>query len=374
MLQANLSYFKNLVQRGLFPYLREELPEFDEDHEKISMILSISQPENFIHYDFGKTGRPVKDRAKIARAFVAKAALNIPTTKDLLKRLRYDHSLRIICGWSYHYSLPSESTFSRAFAEFAQCELPERIHKALIKLAYQDKVLQHISRDATDIPVREKSKRSKSKAAEKRNSEGGPPAKPGKSKTHLQMASGKNWKELLAELRHECDSGSKVSSKRTRMYWMGYKLSVDVSDDGIPVSCILTAASVSDMLLAIPLSRKSEQRTTPFYELMDQGYYSKAIREFIEQRGRIPVIQKKPINKKMKEEMAIEARNRKALGITSVPEYRLKHRTVVERFFSDLKDNFTGRFVRVKTCAKVFCHLMFGIVALTVCRKFKALC
>ena len=31
-----------------------------------------------------------------------------------------------------------------------------------------------------------------------------------------------------------------------------------------------------------------------------------------------------------------------------------------------LKDNFGGRYVRVRGHAKVFCHLMFGVLALAI--------
>ncbi|HXB73641.1 MAG TPA: transposase, partial [Candidatus Acidoferrales bacterium] len=44
---------------------------------------------------------------------------------------------------------------------------------------------------------------------------------------------------------------------------------------------------------------------------------------------------------------------------------RYKERTTIERVFSRLKDEFGGRFVRVRGAAKVMTHLRFGILALT---------
>ncbi len=41
-------------------------------------------------------------------------------------------------------------------------------------------------------------------------------------------------------------------------------------------------------------------------------------------------------------------------------------RTMAERINARLKDEFGGRFVRVRGAVKVKCHLMFGILALTV--------
>jgi hypothetical protein len=40
-------------------------------------------------------------------------------------------------------------------------------------------------------------------------------------------------------------------------------------------------------------------------------------------------------------------------------------RSAAERANSSLKDNYGGRFIRVKGAAKVMAHLMFGVIALT---------
>lgn len=44
---------------------------------------------------------------------------------------------------------------------------------------------------------------------------------------------------------------------------------------------------------------------------------------------------------------------------------RYKERTMVERVNGRLKDEFGGRYVRVRGAAKVMAHLMFGVLALT---------
>ena len=55
------------------------------------------------------------------------------------------------------------------------------------------------------------------------------------------------------------------------------------------------------------------------------------------------------------------------VGIAVAPEdIRYRQRTTAERVNARLKDEFGGRFVRVRGHAKVTCHLMFGILALTV--------
>ena len=50
----------------------------------------------------------------------------------------------------------SSHGYPRAFAEFSQSQLPERIHESLIKKYYQDEIVGHNSRDSTAIDAREK--------------------------------------------------------------------------------------------------------------------------------------------------------------------------------------------------------------------------
>jgi transposase-like protein DUF772 len=40
-----------------------------------------------------RTGRPAKDRAALATAFLAKAIFNLPTTRHLMDRLRVDQNM-----------------------------------------------------------------------------------------------------------------------------------------------------------------------------------------------------------------------------------------------------------------------------------------
>ena len=64
---------------------------------------------------------------------MAKAVYDMPTTRVLLDRLGTDVALRRICGWERRSEVPSESVFSRAFAEFAATQLAQRTHEALIR-------------------------------------------------------------------------------------------------------------------------------------------------------------------------------------------------------------------------------------------------
>jgi hypothetical protein len=55
---------------------------------------------------------------------------NFSTTRLLIEMLSADKTLRQLCGWQRAGEVPSEATFSRAFAEFATSALPSRLHEA----------------------------------------------------------------------------------------------------------------------------------------------------------------------------------------------------------------------------------------------------
>ena len=88
-------------------------------------------------------GRTLKHHLTLARAFLAKMVFNIATTTALVERLRSDTTLRRLCGWHWGRDVPSESTFSRAFKEFAETELPDRLHATLIEEGYSEQSVGH---------------------------------------------------------------------------------------------------------------------------------------------------------------------------------------------------------------------------------------
>ena len=96
------------------------------------------------------------DRRALARAFVAKAVWDMPTTTVLTGRLRYDPTLRRPVGWSRVSEVPGEPAFSRALPWFAETRLPERMHGAPGRAAYAGSVVGHISRDPPATVGRER--------------------------------------------------------------------------------------------------------------------------------------------------------------------------------------------------------------------------
>jgi len=144
------------IQGSLFPWIAEALGELTQKQQELITTLELIRIEEFILSSSGYPGRPPKDRGAVARAFVAKAVYNMPTTRTLLDRLKTDIALRRICGWERVSDIPEEWTFSRAFAEFSESQLSERVHESFIKKHYKDEIVGHNSRDSTAINAREK--------------------------------------------------------------------------------------------------------------------------------------------------------------------------------------------------------------------------
>jgi len=356
------------IQSSLFPWLAEELGPLTAKQQELVTTLELVRIEEFIYSTRGFPGRPAQDRTAIARAFVAKMVYNQPTTRALLDRLSTDSALRRICGWERKNDVPDEWTFSRAFAEFSSSRLPERVHEALIKQSYATELVGHISRDSTAIEAREKPV--KKAVVEPEAKQRGRPKQGDagvKSQTRIEkQAAGLSLTEMLADLPTACDVGTKKNSKGYKTSWIGYKLHLDVADGGIPVSGILTSASTHDSQVAIPLARLSQERIINLYDLMDSAYDVPQIRDLSRQLGHVPLIDVNPRRKlALKEELTAENKRCRLVGYQMAEDIRYNERSTVERVNARLKDEFGGSMVRVRGNAKVMCHLMFGVLALT---------
>jgi len=357
------------IQGSLFPWLSEELGEVTKKHQELVTALELLRIERFTYSNRGYPGCPLKSRSAIARSFIAKMVYNMPTTRMLLDRLASDITLRRICGWERVNDIPHESTFSRAFDEFSRTQLPQLVHETFIKTHYADEIIGHNSRDSTAIEAREKPAKKVSVVKQ--------PGKPGRPKkgeirtkplTRIErQANGMSIDAMLNELPQACDVGTKRNSKGYQTSWTGYKLHIDTADGGIPISCVLTSASVHDSQVAIPLAKISHARVTHLYDLMDSAYDVPQIHEISRQLGHIPLIDTHPRrDKTLKAELGAEEKRCQRVGHKEAEAIRYIERGTVERVNARLKDEFGGRAVRVRGHAKVMCHLMFGILALTV--------
>jgi hypothetical protein len=373
-----------MLQAELFPLLATVTGELSPQMKLLTAVIAMMPLERLLSARRAATGRPARDRAALSVAFVAKAVLNLPTTRDLMNRLKVDEPLRQLCGWSTARALPHESKFSRAFAEFAATELPQQLHAEVISATQAQRIIGHIARDSTAIAAREhfpetakqKAAKKRSEKAAKKGSRGGrkkgsrggfPKAKASARGTRIEQQRRQKLDRMLKELPRECGIGVKTSSQGIQKYWRGYKLHLDVADGQLPISAVLTSASLHDSQVAIPLMTLTSQRVTHLYELMDSAYDAEAIHQHSRQLNHVPIIAPHARRATRKSSQLPKVfPDKPAPQLTWAQQDRYKTRTMVERVNARLKDEFGASHIRVRGAAKVMTHLMFGVLALTV--------
>jgi hypothetical protein len=373
-----LVQFRNLLQSELFPVLESAVGPLGKQGRLLAAIVSLQPLARWVSERRAYPGRRPCDRLCLVTAFLAKAVFNLPSTRHLIQRLHSDPQLRRLCGWERAQQVPTESTFSRAFAEFAAAQLPAQIHGALVQATQQARVIEHIARDSTAIEARQRLPEHKPKTAAAAQPPAPPPyqtksgwhrrgprgkkgphprAKASERGSRLQRQQHMTLKEMLADLPQECSLGVKTSSQGHQQYWRGFKLHWDVADGGrIPISCILTGASVHDSQVAIPLMQMSAERVRWQWELMDSAYDAQLIREHSQKLGHQALIKPNPVH----------ARSAQDNAFSEDDKQRFKKRTIVEQLNGRLKDEFGGRLIYLRGASKISAHLMFGVVALTV--------
>ena len=342
-LRGSFAPYWQSIQRALFPQLEPVLGPLTGKQQQLVQTLEVIRIEQWIPRCFRVPGRPRKDRAALARAFVAKAVYDMPTTRVLLDRLVTDVALRRICGWERKSEVPSESVFSRAFVEFSDTQLPQRTHAALIRNTHHDRLVGHLCRDSTAIEAREKpAAKGKTPPLPKRKR-----GRPNKGEERpkvlkrLDRQAAMTLPAMLDDLPTDCDVGMKKDSKGYKSTWVGYKLHLDVADGQIPISCLLTSASLHDSQAAIPLATLSAERTTNLYDLMDAAYDAEPIRQHSRSLGHVPLIDTNPRrDKALAEELRTEARRLQRIGFQLPEQARYNERTAGERVNGRLKDEF----------------------------------
>jgi len=232
----------------------------------------------------------------------------------------------------------------------------------------------HVSRDSTAIKAREKPV--KLPVPEKPKRKPGRPRK-GDERSgeprRLEIQGATNLGEMLADLPRHCAVGTKRNAKGYKTSWTGYKLHLDVADGDIPVTCLLTSASLHDSQAAIPLATITASRVTSLYDLMDSAYDAPEIAEHSRVLGHVPIIDVNPRTPGRKQDIATEAKARRRAGYRLAEDVRYNERSAAERVNGRLKDDFGAETVRVRGHEKVMCHLMFAVLALTVGQIFRLL-
>jgi hypothetical protein len=360
------------METDLFPMVEEGIGEITAKMKEFLRIVELVRPSRFITnvLRWCGLGRPMKDREKMLRAFFLKAVYDLPTAKGLIENLNTNPSYRRLCGWEYRIEVPSEATFCRAFNVFAEEKVPDAIHAMIVQENYVDKVVGHASVDSTAITGREKACRKntpksklkkkcgrKSKAEKAAMTE----AEIAEVKTRrLELQPNRTLAKNVDDLPQRCDWGGKRDSKGETPYRCGYKLHLSLGDGGVPLAAISSSASLHDSQVAIPLMQMASERATILYDLADSAYDAEEIKAFSQKIGHVPIIDP-------------NQRRGEKVELAPAQKVRYRERSTVERGNSDLKDNYGARHVRVKGHWKVFCHLMFGVIAITVKQLFNML-
>lgn len=361
---AELGELWRTLQTWLFPRLEDELGALDAQHLEFVAVCELCAPQNHLTaYRWCGNGCPPKDRLPLCKAFIAKAVWDFPTTRDLLDALRHRPTLRRLCGWETLGEVPSEATFSRAFACFAKADLARLLHAAMIKQHYGDKLVGHLSRDSTAIHARERAvakppKPPKAPRRRGRRPAGVPPPPP--ALTKLQQQLDRSLAENLADLPTACAWGCKQNSQGKTECWRGYKLHLDSIDGEIPLNWLLTGADPHDSQAAIPLAQQSATRVTNLYDLMDAAYDAAPIRALSARLGHVALIDHNP-------------RGGEKRQFAPAEQVRYRERSTAERVNSHLHDSHGGRHVRVRGPVKVLAHLSFGLLVIAAEQLLKLL-
>ena len=325
--------------------------------ECLVRIWDVAEVERHVLDPFGRwSGRPAHDRRRLARAFVAKSVYNLTTTEALIDLLMTHRSLRRLCGFESLMEVPSAATFSRSFAEFAKEGLGDLVHNAMVSEYVGDQIVMHVSRDSSEIiareraakkerPVKEKKRRGRRKKGEER-------PVPELKRLDLQMK--QSAEEALRTLPNTCDFGTKMDTSGHKHTWKGWKAHIDWADGNIPINVVTTSASVHDSQVAIPMARRTAERITSLYDLMDSAYDAPQIRQVCKDLGHVAIIDPNPRRGAVPEDKLFDP----------VTARRYQERTTAERGNSRLKDEFGLRHLRVRGHAKAHLHIMFGVIAL----------
>ena len=356
----------NLPQ--IIPAIQEELfPELINKHDmvltpqlkQLIYILEIVQVEKYCrpHYSL-MMGRPSLSRQALARAFIIRYVYNLPTTECMVNILKGDRDLQKVCGYASAREVPSLSTFSRAFQEFSKTKLCDLVSDALLSSLPEDPTLTHISIDSTAIEAREKPHKAVKQSDKTMKYKRGRPKKGEKREPKplpvIDRQRTQSLEEILAGLPKNCDIGCKKGSKGKVFFWHGYKLHCSWLDNMIPVSIIVTSASVHDSQAAIALMRMTSKKIRASFHLLDSAYDALAIREESKALGHIPIIDPNRRGGSVPEEKIMDPEQKE----------RYKNRSNAERGFSRLKDQFGFRQLTVRGHDKVRTHLMFGVICL----------
>lgn len=170
------------------------------------------------------------------------------------------------------------------------------VHDALVREYLQGELIGHVSRDSTAITGREKAARKENvvKVARKRGRPAKGEQRPPAQRKRLDRQFHQEAAQSLAELPKGCNRGTKKNAKGYQESWNGYRLHADVNDAMLPLSVVLTSASLHDSQVAIPLMKMTSKKVSHCYDLMDAAYDARQICQQSKAFGHVAIIDRNP--------------------------------------------------------------------------------
>lgn len=332
-------------------FFEEQLGGEQKNFMALLQVIEYFSPY-FVH-SYRGVGRKAYEYMNFFRAFLAFCHFDFPDMKTLVESLHSDPNLRQLCGFT---KVPSRSTFSRRLRDFSREDMLSEILDRMVKDVHGKRPVIHVCRDSTAIEVREKPKEKEEKTEKeppkKRGRRPKGAEKPEKEPTVLARQGKQTVDEIMNELNHDCAWGCKKNSQGNVTFWKGYKLHLDVSDAGFPLSACVTAANVHDSQVAIALEKMTMSKVRHCYSVMDAAYDAQEIKRFIQRHRRVPIIDPNP------------RRNVDPIPLDPAKKERYKIRTTVERAYSHLKDNLIPKKLYVRGISKITFILMIAVLCL----------
>jgi transposase len=285
-----------------------------EPTQRYDAILS-EVDTNAIYQEIKKKsfkGAPVKlNYGAMINSLVIRISERIPSTKDLIKRLRDDFIFKLNCGFLVSDHTPSESAYSRLITKLNESNVLEEAKENVVLQAMIEGFIndEACALDSTHFKARDQAP-SKEEKPDKTPKKRGRKSKAEREEwlveqaereANLPIYEKKIEAQLdvpLAVLRQEVPQdpqwGVKKNSEGKNVFWFGYKahLVVGTSSQYI-LQSLFSSGNLNDGKAAIALLKGVQERlplSTLKYEIMDAGYDYEPIYEQIHQMGHQSVI------------------------------------------------------------------------------------
>jgi hypothetical protein len=332
----SLLFSSDALKSCLFRHLSERELEFLQFFSTVQSLLS--QDEKRMLNRYHRRGRNGYALESILGILLLKLLYQMRTVKATLQLLQENGNLKDLLAIT---KVPSEATVSRLSKEVEEIVNPSDLHQRVVQAYTKSRdrlAVGHLSIDSTTIEAREKpvktrTPRTKTLKKRGRKAKGSLEEHQHRERQAQQEQERiaylqESFEESLAKLEMRCSITAKQNSKGKKQWFIGYKAHLATDDYGVPMSFAVTGASVHDSKVAVPLMKKTREITDFWYALLDKGYISPKINDYVDMIERKVIIDRKAYK-----------------GVVAAPLdpaslQRYTARTTVERTNSELKDGF----------------------------------